>query len=110
MLARGKPMEGALKVLTLAMRIAIAWTLLSLLLTAFWVLLLEVGKRFASRSAPKPPPAEERQLSAEVWASYANVGDDDRACGETLVRCEPDETAGSAAIVLLTGTDSARER
>jgi len=109
MLARGQPVEGALNVLTLAMRIAIAWTLLSLLLTAFWLLLLEVGKRFASRSAPKPP-AEERQLSAEVWASYANVGDDDRACGETLVRCEPDETAGSAAIVLLTGTDSARER
>jgi len=37
---RGKPLEGALKVLTLALRIAIAWTLLSLLFTAFWTLLL----------------------------------------------------------------------
>ncbi len=110
MLARGQPLEGALKVLTLAMRIAIAWTLLSLLLTAFWVLLLEVGRRFGSRPASKPPAREEWQLSAEVWAIYADFGDDDRACGETLVRCEPDETAGSDAIVLLTGTDSARDR
>jgi hypothetical protein len=110
MLARGQPLEGALKVLTLAVRIAIAWTLLSLLLTAFWVLLLEVGRRFGSRPASKPPAREERRLSAEVRAIYADFGDDDRTCGEALVPCEPDETAGSDAVVLLAGTASARKR
>jgi hypothetical protein len=109
MIARGEPLEGALKVLTLAVRIAIAWTLLSLLLTAFWVLLLEVGRRFGSRPAAKPPARDERQLSAEVRAIYADFGDD-RACGEALAHCEPDETAGSEAIVLIVGTASARKR
>ena len=108
MLARGQPVEGALKVLTLAVRIAIAWTMLSLLLTAFWVLLLEVGRRFGSRPASKRPARKERQLSAEVRAIYADFGDG--ACGETLVPCEPDETAGSDAVVLLAGKTSARER
>jgi hypothetical protein len=108
MLARGQPLEGALKVLTLAVRIAIAWTLLSLLLTAFWVLLLEVGRRFGSRPVSKPPAREERQLSAEVRAIYADFGDDDRASGETLVPSEPDDA--SDAVVPLAGTNFARER
>jgi hypothetical protein len=103
-------LDGALKVLTLAGRIAIAWTLLSLLFIAFWVLLLEVGRRLGSRSVLKPSARKERQLSAEVRAIYADFGDDDRACREALVHCEPDESGGSDAVVLTAGTGSARER
>jgi hypothetical protein len=59
-------------VITLAMRIAIAWTLLSLLLTALWVVVLEVRRRFGRRPTSKPPAPEEQeqQLSAEVRAIY----------------------------------------
>ena len=77
-------MEGALKVLTLALRIAIAWTLLSLLLTAFGALLVEVGRRFPSRSPSKPPVWEKRQLSDQLRAV---IHEDlcDRAYVEALV-------------------------
>ena len=102
-------MEGALKVLTLALRIAIAWTLLSLLLTAFWVLLLEVGRRFGSRPASKPP-ALERQPSAEVRAIYGDFLVDGGEDGQGFAHCEPNETAGSDAIVLIPGTASTRQR
>ena len=101
-------MEGAVKLLALAARIAFAWTLLSLLLTAFWVLLLEVGRRFGSRRAPKSPARDEGQLLAEIRAIYADFGDDERACGEALVHSEPDETAQSDVIVLIVGTASTR--
>jgi hypothetical protein len=94
-------LEGTLKVLTLAVRIAIAWTLLSLLSTAFWVLLLEVGRRFGSRPASKPSAREERQLSADVRAIYADFCDDGHASGGTLANTEPHETAESDAIVLI---------
>jgi hypothetical protein len=103
-------LEGALKVLTLAVRIAIAWTLLSLLLTAVWVLLLVVGRRFGSKPASKPSAPEERQVPADVRAIYADLGDADRACAEAPVRCERDEAAGRDAIVLIVGTASTRER
>ena len=100
-------MEGAFKILTLAVRIAIAWTLLSLLFLACWALLLAVGRRFGSRRAL--PPREEPHLSAEVRAIYADFGDDG-AYGEALVHCEPDETAEGDTTVLRVGTGSPRER
>ena len=105
MVARGSAMDGALSLLTLAARIAVAWTLLSLLITAFWWLLLEFGRRFGSRPASKPSAREERELNAEVRAIYAELDDDDQAGGEA-----PDETAGSDVIVLIVGTGSARKR
>ena len=103
-------MEGALKALTLALRIAIAWTLLSLLLTTFWVLLLEAGRRFGGRPSSKPPARQERQLSAEVMAIYADFRDNDLAGGEALVHCEPDESAESDAIVLVRWRSASNER
>ena len=96
----GGSMEGALKLLLLALRIAIAWTLLSLLLSACWWLLLEVGRRFGSKPM-KPPVGEERQLSAEVRAIYADFADVDGASGDVLAPSNPDETAGSDSIVFL---------
>jgi hypothetical protein len=57
-------------VITLAMRIAIAWTLLSLLLTALWVVLLEVSRRFGSRPTSKPAAPAGQQLSAEAQVIY----------------------------------------
>ena len=106
----GEPVEGALKLFTLALRIAVAWTLLSLLFTAFWVLLLEVGRRFGGRPASRPPAREERQLSAEVRAIYGDFVDDRSVHGEGFAHCEPDETAGRDAIILIQGTASTRER
>ena len=97
-------MEGALEVITLAMRIAIAWTLPSLLVTAFWAVLLEVGRRFGNRVTSKRPAREEQQLSAEVRAIYADFGDDERASDEALLHCERDETTGSDAIVSYGGS------
>ena len=110
MIARGEPLESALKILTLAVRIAIAWTLLSLLLVAFWVVLLTVGRRFGSRTASKPPAQEERQPSAEVRAISVDFGDDYRSSGEALVHNDPDGTTGRDAIVLVAGMPSARKR
>jgi hypothetical protein len=63
--ARNEPMEGVLKVITLAMRIATAWALLSLLLTALWVVSLEVRRRSKRGPASKPAAREEQQLSLE---------------------------------------------
>ena len=103
-------MEGALKVLALALRIAAAWTLLSLLFTAFGVLLLEVGRRFGGRPASKPPAREERQLSAEVRAIYGDFVDDRGVHGEGFAHYEPNETAGRDAIILIQGTASTRKR
>jgi hypothetical protein len=101
--------DGALKILELALRIAIAWTLLSLLSVALWALLREFATR-SGRPASEPPAEEERQLSAEVRAIYADFGDDDGAFGEAVVNRERDETAGSDGIVLIAGTASPRKR
>jgi hypothetical protein len=51
--------------LTLAGRIAIAWTLLSLLLTAFWVLLLEVGYLWRRARQARPPIGTSPQTLSE---------------------------------------------
>ena len=96
-------MEGALNLLTLAVRIAIAWTLLSLLLTAFWWLLQEVGRRFGTRPASKPSAREERQLSAEVRAIYADFADVNGPCGDAPAHCDPDEAEESDVIVFIGG-------
>ena len=93
-------MEGALKVLTLAVRIAIVWTLLSLLFTALWVLLLEVGRRFGSGPGSKPSAREERQLRADVRAIYADSCDDSHASGEALANSESDETESDAIVLI----------
>ena len=76
-------MEGALNVLALALRIAIAWTLLSLVLTTFWALLVEVARRFPSRPPSKPSVWEERQLSDQLRAVHECFCY--RACVEALV-------------------------
>jgi hypothetical protein len=107
MVPKGEPLDGAFKILALAVRIAIAWTLLSLLLLACWAVLLAFGRRFGSR--PALPPEEELQLSAEVRAIYADF-DDEGPGGEALVHCEPDETAGSDTTAIRVGTGSARKR
>jgi hypothetical protein len=99
-------MEGALKLLMIAVRIAAVWTLLSLLLTACWWLLLEAGRLFGSRSAAKNRARRKQQVSAEVTALYADFGHDGR--GEALEHREPDEAAASGSIVRSTG--SVRER
>jgi len=51
--------------LTLAGRIAIAWTLLSLLLTAFWVLLLEAGYLWRRARQARPPVGTSPQTLSE---------------------------------------------
>ena len=94
-------MEGALKLLTLAVRVAVAWTPLSLLLTAFWWLLLEFGRRFGTRPASKPCAPQERQLSAEVRAIYADFADVEGACSDGLEQRDPDETGERDATVLI---------
>ena len=43
------------RVLMVALRIAGAWTLLSLLTVGFWVLSLEFAKRLGSKPVPKLP-------------------------------------------------------
>ena len=110
MIARDKPVDGVLKVLELALRIAIAWTLLSVLLTAVWALLLAAGRRFGSGPASKPPAEEDRQLSAKLTAIYADFGVDGGACGGGPVVCERDETAGSDPIAHIMAAASARKR
>jgi hypothetical protein len=110
MIARDKPVDGAVKILKLALRIATAWTLLSVLSISLWALLLEAGRRFGSGRASEPPAEEERQLSAEVRAIYADFGDDDGAGGEELADSERDETAASDHIVHTAGTASAGKR
>jgi hypothetical protein len=87
--------------LTPAGRIAIAWTLLSSLLTAFWVLLLEFARRFGTRHAAKRSAREERQLSAEVRAIYADLADVDGACSDALAHSDPDENRESDVIVFI---------
>lgn len=96
--------------LMLAVQIVLVWALLSLLLTACWVLLLTVGRRLGSRLDSKPIAREERRLSAEVRAIYGDFVDDDGVHGEGIAHCEPNETAGCDAIVLVKGTTSTRER
>ena len=46
------------KALMVALRIAGAWTLLSLLTVGFWVLSLEFARRFGSKFVPKLPGRE----------------------------------------------------
>lgn len=94
-------MEGALKLLTLAVRVVVAWTLLSLLLTAFWWLLLEFGRRFGTRPTSKPSAPEERQLSAEVRAIYADFADVEGAPSDGPIHGDPDETGERDAIVFI---------
>src|SRR5262245_38227185 len=89
------------RMLMLAVRIALAWTLLSLLLTGFWALLLEVGKRIGRRADSRLPTREYRPLSAELSAIYPDFGDGDRACGKALAHSEPVEAAASDVIVLI---------
>ena len=98
-------MDGVLKVFELALPIAIAWPLLSILSIAIWALLPEIGRRLRSRSASTPPARDERQPSAEVRAIYAHFGDDDVGDVEP-VDCERAETAGTDGIVLIVGTNS----
>ena len=95
--------------LMLALRIALAWTLMSLLLTGFWVLLLEVGRRFGRRPASKPPALEQRKLSAQVTAIYGDFLDED-GVRESFAHCEANETAESDTIVLVRGAVPTRER
>jgi len=102
-------MEGVLKLLALAMRIAIAWTLLSLLLVAFWALLLEVGRRFGTRPASRPSALDERQLGAELRAIYSDFSDDQGASGEALAQSDLDEIGESDAIVFI-GWTSVQKR
>jgi len=102
-------MEGTLKLLTLAMWIAIAWTLLSLLSVAFWALLLEVRRRFGSTPTSKPSAREETQLSAEVRAIYADFADVNRACSDAPAPTDPDGTGQSEAIVFI-GWTSVQKR
>src|SRR5215471_14123288 len=97
------------KVLTLAVRIAIAWTLLSLLSVTLWVLLLEVGRRFGIKPAPKASPSEERQLSAEMSVLYADSADVDGDCTDALTHSDPGETRGTDHICLI-GWSSVRRR
>ena len=85
-------MEGIFKVLTLAVRIAIAWTLLSLLSITLWVLLLEVGRRFGTKPTSEASPSEERQPSAEMSALFADFADVDGACTDALTHSDPGET------------------
>jgi hypothetical protein len=82
-------LEGALKVLALALRIAIAWTLLSLVFTAFGALLVKVARRFLSR----PRVWEERQLSDQLRAVHEYFCY--RACVEALVLHRELESTGS---------------
>lgn len=104
---RGEPLEGVLKVFRIAARIAIAWTLLSLLLTAFWALLLEVARRFGS----KPPAREERQLSGQVTAVYGDLVDEDGMRAEAFAHCDANETAESDTLVFIPpGTVPTRKR
>ena len=96
--------------LVLALRIALAWTLMSLLLTAFWVLLLEVGRRFGRRPASKPRALEERRLSAQVTAIYGGFVGEDGVRAKAFADCEANETAESDTIILIRGTVPTRER
>jgi hypothetical protein len=45
----------SVKVLMLGLRVAAAWTLLSLVIVGFWVLALEVARRIGSKAVSKPP-------------------------------------------------------
>ncbi len=57
------------------LRIITAWIVLSLTFTAFWVLLLEVGRRFGAGSAVKPTAGKGPQVSAQSTASYVAFDD-----------------------------------
>jgi len=105
----GKPFGSALKLLTLAARVAIAWTLLSLLLTALWWLLLQFGRRFGTRPASKPSAPGERRLSAEVRAIYADFADVQGASGDGLAHGDPDE-AGERDAIVFVGWSTVQER
>jgi len=102
-------LEGALKLLTLAARVAIAWTLLSLLLTALWWLLLQFGRRFGTRPASKPSAPGERRLSAEVRAIYADFADVQGASSDGLAHGDPDE-AGERDAIVFVGWSTVQER
>jgi len=97
------------KVLTLAVRIAIAWTLLSLLSITLWVLLLEVGRRFGIKPASKPSPSEQPQLSAEMNVLYSDFADVDGACTDALTHSDQGETRETDHICFI-GWSSVRRR
>ena len=101
-------MEGVPKVLALAVRIAIAWTLLSLLLTALWALLVEVRRRFPSRPTSKSPVWEERQLSDQLQAVHEDFCY--RVCVEALVLDRELEAAGSDAMIVVRWRSASHER
>ena len=102
-------MEGAFRLLTLAVRIVIVWTLLSSILTAFWWLLLEIGRRFRTRPASKPSAPQEQPLSAEVRAIYADFADVDGACSDGRARGDADE-AGERDAIFFIGWSTVQKR
>jgi hypothetical protein len=65
-------LHGVRRVLMLALRIAIAWTAVSLLCLALWVLLIELALRRRARQAPRPLGTSTQTLSEkEVEALLA---------------------------------------
>jgi hypothetical protein len=103
MVAMGKTIGWFTFMLMLALRIALAWTLVSLLLMAVWALLLEVGRRFGRGRASKPPASEERQLSAQPTVIYGDFVHEHGVRAKGFARCESDETGESDTIVLVWG-------
>jgi len=59
-------------VLTLALRITIVWTVLSVLFVSFCGLLMELGGRLRSKPAAQPSDGEDPELSAQLRAIYAD--------------------------------------
>ena len=79
-MAQGHRMEQK-SMLMLALRIAIAWTALSLLCLALWVLFLETGRFFGNAKAPREPQWDYRTRGsgpAEWWLLRGRVDVDPR--------------------------------
>jgi hypothetical protein len=92
-------------VLMIALRLAMAWLLLSLLFTAFWALLLQVGRRFGN----EPALNASAQDRAGIRAIYGDFADDDALCDEAPMYSEGDETATRDAVARIHGSASAEE-
>jgi hypothetical protein len=107
---KGRTIGWRTRMLMLAFRIALAWTLMSLLLTAFWLLLLELGGGLGRGRASTTPAPEPRPLSAEVRAVYGDFVDEDGVPTEVFTHGQANETAESDIIVLVWGAVPTRER